>query len=261
MKKRIDQWLVESGLASSRTQAKDLIDNKQVVIYFDNKKQFVLKANQTFSIEDLNNSLKPEILVGEIGKYVSRAGLKLAGALDHLKLNVDNYKALDVGVSTGGFSEVLLQRGALQVFGLDVGHDQTHEILKSNPRFFLFEGVNAKELIQRSDITGQFPVEGFDLVVMDVSFIRSELIWPQIFPYLKKKGKLLSLIKPQFEVGAAALNKKGVVKDEGLYILLQQNLEKLVAQLGFQKLDYFESSIKGKEGNREFFLFAQKEGI
>lgn len=259
MKKRIDQWLVEKGLSSSRTQAKDLIENKQVAIYVSGEKKFIQKPNQTFSLDELENQIRIEILEGEIGKYVSRAGLKLEGALEHLHLDVKEQTALDVGVSTGGFSEVLLMRGAAQVFGLDVGHDQTHPTLKANPKFLLFEGVNAKELTQRNDITQQFPIDGFDLVVIDVSFIRLELIWPQVFPFMKKEAKLLSLIKPQFEVGPAALNKKGIVKDKELYVSLSIELEKLAEQIGFHKLDYFESSIQGKDGNQEFFLYAAKD--
>jgi len=259
MKKRIDQWLVESGLATSRTQAKDLIENKQVVSHFLGEKKLVEKPNQTFLLEDLKSHMQFEILNGEVGKYVSRAGLKLEGALEHLHLDVSGMLALDIGVSTGGFSEVLLQKGAAQVFGLDVGHDQTHQKLKGNSNFVLFEGVNAKELTQRNDVTRQFPSRGFDLIVIDVSFIRLELIWPQVFSFLKKGGKLLSLIKPQFEVGPASLNKKGIVKDKKLYDSLRTELEKLAEKIGFHKLDYFESSIQGKDGNQEFFLYATKD--
>lgn len=258
MKIRIDQWLVESGLAESRTQAQDLIFNNQVILYKDGKKSAITKANQTFLKADLQIKIKIEILSGDIGKYVSRAGLKLEGALEKILLNVQGQSALDVGVSTGGFSDVLLSRGVSQVIGIDVGHDQTHEKIKTNSRFKLFEGVNAKELSCRSDITQNFPVNGFDLIVVDVSFIRLELIWPEIVPFLKKGAKLLSLIKPQFELGLDTLNKKGIVKDEQLYASLQQSLELFAQKIGLQKLDYFESSIQGKDGNREFFYYGEK---
>jgi len=258
MKKRIDQWLVEKGLASSRTQAQDLINNKQVRVYKNGLPFPVEKANHSFLLTELENQLRIEILPGTVGKYVSRGGLKLEGALDHVGLNVKDFIALDVGVSTGGFSEVLLKRGAAQVFGLDVGHGQTHERLKSDPRFKLFEGVNIKDMDDRLDVSFSFPALGFDLVVIDVSFIRLELVWPKACGFLKVGGKLLSLIKPQFELGPSALGKNGIVKNEELYSLLHDNMIQLAQRLGLQKLDYFESSIQGKEGNREFFIFASK---
>ncbi len=258
MKKRIDQWLVEKGLASSRTQAQDLISNKQVKVYKNGVASQIEKPNHSFLLTDLENGLRIEVIPGSVGKYVSRGGLKLEGALDHVGFNVENLVAMDVGVSTGGFSEVLLKRGAAQVFGLDVGHGQTHKQVKSDPRFKLFEGVNIKDIDDRRDVSTTFPALGFDLVVIDVSFIRLELVWPKACGFLKRGGKLLSLIKPQFELGPNALGKNGVVKNEELYTLLRDNMLQLAQRFGLQKLDYFESSIQGKEGNREFFIFASK---
>lgn len=258
MKKRIDQWLVEKGLASSRTQAKDLIDNKQVFIWHNGIKTLVTKASQTFSADGLDEKENIEIADGDIGQFVSRGGLKLAGALDRLRFSVNGLNAIDVGVSTGGFTDVLLQRGAALVFGLEVGHGQTHEKIRANSRFQLVEGINVKELDRHPEVTSQFPQRGFDLAVVDVSFIRLELIWPQIYPFLRSEGHLLSLVKPQFELGPASLGKNGIVKDEHLYGSLRENLDVLAKRIGFHKLDYFESSIQGKDGNREFFMFASK---
>ncbi|WGL17679.1 TlyA family RNA methyltransferase [Microbulbifer bruguierae] len=248
---RLDLLLVQRQLASSRTHARKLIDAGRVMQSDGHSWRPATKASQSLS-EDIQ--LKVEPLPED--QYVSRAGLKLAGILDHTGLNPRGWHALDVGCSTGGFSDCLLQRGAEQVVGVDVGRDQLAEPLRAHPRMHLFEGINARYLT--ADQLSPFADGGFDAVVMDVSFISQTLILPQLPPLLKSGGHLLSLVKPQFEVGPENIGKGGLVRDPALYQGVQEKIYALCEDLGLEIKDYIESPIKGGDGNREFLLWARK---
>ncbi|WP_428818594.1 TlyA family RNA methyltransferase [Microbulbifer sp. MCCC 1A16149] len=248
---RLDLLLVQQQLASSRTHARKLIDAGRVSLSDGHSWRPATKASQSLS-EDTQIQVEP---LPE-DQYVSRAGLKLAGILDHTGLNPAGWRALDVGCSTGGFSDCLLQRGAELVVGVDVGHDQLAEPLRENPRMHLFEGLNARHLT--AEKIAPYADQGFDAVVMDVSFISQTLILPQLPPLLKAGGHLLSLVKPQFEVGPEGLGKGGLVRDPALYQGVQERIYALCEELDLQVRSYMESPITGGDGNREFLLWAQK---
>ncbi|MBN8432088.1 TlyA family RNA methyltransferase [Microbulbifer salipaludis] len=248
---RLDLLLVQQQLASSRTHARKLIDAGRVFLADGHQWRPATKASQSLS-EDTR--LRVEAMPED--QYVSRAGLKLAGILDHTGLDPAGWRALDVGCSTGGFSDCLLQRGAEQVVGVDVGHGQLAKSLLENPRMHLFEGINARYLA--AEQIAPFGANGFDAVVMDVSFISQTLILPQLPALLKAGGHLLSLIKPQFEVGPEGIGKGGLVRDSALYHQVQNKICTLCGELGLDTQTYLESPITGGDGNREFLLWARK---
>ncbi|WP_288132275.1 TlyA family RNA methyltransferase [Microbulbifer sp.] len=249
---RLDILLVQQQLANSRTHAKKLIDAGRVFLSDGQQWRPAGKASQPLSEETL---IRVEALPED--RYVSRAGLKLAGILDHTGLNPTDWHALDVGCSTGGFSDCLLQRGAALVVGVDVGRDQLAEKLRNDPRMHLFESLNARHL--NANQIAPYGDEGFDAIVMDVSFISQTLILPQLPALMKPGGHLLSLVKPQFEVGPEGIGKGGLVRDTRLYTQVEQSISALCRGLGLQVHAYIDSPIKGGDGNREFLLWAQNK--
>jgi 23S rRNA (cytidine1920-2'-O)/16S rRNA (cytidine1409-2'-O)-methyltransferase len=206
---------------------------------------------------------------GEIAelRFVSRAGLKLDLALQHIEEQnllapialsqfLAGAAALDIGQSTGGFTDCLLQRDVSKVVGVDVGRDQLADHLREHPSVIYLEAINAREMPVQT-LLAHSP-GGFDLAVMDVSFISQSLIIPHLPPLLKKHGYLLSLVKPQFEVGAKNIAKGGIVKDENLYVEVYEKIIGCAQQAGFEVIHYFASAIEGGDGNREFFMLCQK---
>lgn len=254
MKKRADIYLFEKKLANSRTHAQDLIKENRVYYFQNQKKTYITKPS-----EDLDESL--EYFVESINElsFVSRAGNKLYQAIKDLNLDISNQTVLDVGVSTGGFSDCVLQLGAKKVIGVEVGHDQTAKALLQNPKFQLFEGINARQLAQYEQVISSFPEQGFDFMVMDVSFISIKLILPELFKYLKTAGKILTLVKPQFELGPENLNRSGIVKDEKLYPKLEKDMIEFTSTINFQSERYIASKVPGKDGNLEFFMLLSKK--
>ncbi len=254
-KQRLDVVLVERGLAHSRTHAQELIDAGQVYLDDGHQKKTLKKSSYP-----IFTHLKDKVFVldGPANRYVSRGGLKLEGALRQLNIDVRNMRCLDVGISTGGFTDCLLQEGAVSVVGLDVGHDQVHESLLNNNKVKVFEGINARQLSSESVVLLNAPPQGYDFVVMDVSFISITLIIPEIFKVLKKGGKLLSLVKPQFEVGVDGIAKGGIVKDRSLYFEVENKIKNLCKSVGFRVEAYIDSPIQGKDGNNEFFICLYK---
>ena len=250
---RVDLLLVKKNLATTRTRAQEMIKSGQVCILVDGKKKIVTKSS-----EDYSEDTSFEISSGFATDFVSRAGHKIKGAVDELGIKLNNKNCLDVGISTGGFSDFLLKAGANSVLGIDVGQDQTNPTIKENPRFRLLEKINARSLDQYPEFLALVPSVGFDFICMDVSFISVKLILPQLLPLLKNSGDLLVLIKPQFELGPDALNEKGVVEDASLYESLEKNMLSSARELGFKVKKYFSSSIEGKDGNKEFFLLLGK---
>lgn len=252
---RLDVWLAERGLAQSRTHAQELIAAEQVFIVENGSRKVLKKAS--LQVDDTYIS-KICVEDGSANRFVSRGGLKLEGALERLRFSVKDLNVLDVGISTGGFSDCLLQKGAKYVLGVDVGHGQVHPLLLKNPKLKVIEGINARNLAQDPLIMCSVPAENFDLIVMDVSFISIALIIPQLAALLNPGGILLSLVKPQFEVGLSGLAKGGIVKDVSLYKDVETRIKDLCLQNKLEVIDYFSSSIQGKDGNNEFFVYAKK---
>jgi 23S rRNA (cytidine1920-2'-O)/16S rRNA (cytidine1409-2'-O)-methyltransferase len=241
---RADVLLVERGLAPSRTAAQRLIAAGHVFARDGSAKVALTKPSAT-----VHDDTQIEIEASELDRFVSRGGLKLEGALKHVALDIRNFLCLDVGQSTGGFTDCLLQRGAAHVVGVDVGHDQLHAKIRGDSRVTCIEGVNARALKNIG--------EPFDLIVADVSFISLTKVLPQWPALLREGRRVLSLVKPQFEVGADNLARGGIVRDESLYTTVEKTIRKCCVDAGLDVLDYFDSSITGGDGNREFFVYAE----
>jgi 23S rRNA (cytidine1920-2'-O)/16S rRNA (cytidine1409-2'-O)-methyltransferase len=237
-KTRIDQLLVDRRLAESREKAKALLLAGSVSI----NGQRIDKPGQ---------SVDPESEIEIAGKlpYVSRGGLKLEKALDHFHIDVAGKICVDVGASTGGFTDCLLQRGAARVYAVDVGKGQLDWRLRGDPRVTVREGNNARFL--KLDDLGE-PV---DLATMDVSFISATLIIPNLAAVLKPEGAMIILIKPQFEVGREQVGKGGIVRDPAMHNAACDRVRAAVEALGFRTA-IVDSPILGAEGNREFLLYA-----
>jgi 23S rRNA (cytidine1920-2'-O)/16S rRNA (cytidine1409-2'-O)-methyltransferase len=243
---RADQLLVERGLAASRSQAQRLI--AAGVRWFDGAHWRAVAKNG----DELPQGAQLELLDTAESRYVSRGGLKLEGALRTSGVDVRGFICLDVGQSTGGFTDCLLQHGAARVTGVDVGHGQLHEKLRRDARVVAIEKLNAREL--SADQVGA----GFDLVVGDLSFISLTLVLPALVPLLKAGGQLLMLVKPQFELQPAQIGKGGIVRDASLYAEVEQRLRDCCASLGLQVRGWYDSPIAGGDGNREFFIHARR---
>ena len=186
--------------------------------------------------------------------FVSRGGLKLAGALEKTGISVSNKICLDVGQSTGGFSDCLLQAGARHVVGVDVGHGQLHPKLINDSRITAIEGINCRAL-SAADLGAACPTDGFDLIVGDVSFISMTLVLPQLPALLATNGDLLLLVKPQFEVGPSNIGKGGIVRDASLYEEVENKQRSCALSLNLKVSAWLDSPITGGDGNREFFIW------
>ena len=240
VKSRIDQLLVERGFVESREKAQALILAGHVLV----NGQKIHKPGHSVATD-----IAVEVL--ERMPYVSRGGYKLAGALDHFQVDVTGFTCLDVGASTGGFTDCLLQRGAARVWAVDAGHGQIDWKLRNDPRVTVREGVNARYLKPQD-----FP-EPFDLAVCDASFISTTLLLPAIAPLLQPHGEMLILVKPQFEVGRGQVGKGGIVRDLALHQAACDRVRTAVEALGYTAR-ITDSPILGAEGNREFLLHAAK---
>jgi 23S rRNA (cytidine1920-2'-O)/16S rRNA (cytidine1409-2'-O)-methyltransferase len=266
---RADVLLVERGLAPSRTAAQRLIAAGLVFAREGNSRVVLTKPSASVA-EDISL----EVEVSDLDRFVSRGGLKLDGALTHVGLDVSHLRCLDVGQSTGGFTDCLLQRRVAHVMGVDVGHDQLHARLRTDARVTCIEGVNARTLNDSVFVGTALPrptskpvnvgsrqsrsySDGFDLIVADVSFISLTKVLPQWPALLAENGRVLSLVKPQFEVGADNLARGGIVRDASLYATVEKTIRETCSQVGLHVLDYFESPITGTDGNREFFVYAE----
>ena len=247
---RADQLLVAQGLAPTRSVAQRLISNGAAEWASPTGWAVLKKAG-----EDLPETAQLRVTDDAELRYVSRGGLKLEGALARVGVDVGNHTVLDVGQSTGGFTDCLLAHGARHVVGVDVGHGQLHPKLQADPRVTALEGTHVREL----DVLRQHaPTGGFTLIVGDLSFISMVGSLPELLPWLEVHGHLLVLVKPQFELGPQALGKGGLVKDEADYPRLEARVRLACTALGLKVLDYFDSPITGGDGNREFFLWASR---
>jgi len=238
-KQRLDLLLVDRGLAESREKARALVLAGQVSV----DGQRAAKPGHSVSLESRVDLL-------ERLPYASRAGKKLEAALDAFRIDVAGKTCLDVGASTGGFTDCLLQRGAARVYALDVGRGQLDWKLRNDPRVVVREGINARYL-KLEDIG-----ELVDLAACDVSFISVTLIVPRVVALLRGQGEMVILVKPQFEVGRGQVGKGGVVRDPALHQAACARVERTVRELGF-RADRMDSPILGAEGNKEFLLYAR----
>jgi 23S rRNA (cytidine1920-2'-O)/16S rRNA (cytidine1409-2'-O)-methyltransferase len=239
---RADLLLVERGFYESRARAQSAIAAGLVTA----DGAVVAKASSTV----LSNA---KIVAGAEHPWVSRGGLKLAAALDHFEIQPADRFCLDIGASTGGFTDVLLKRGARHVVAVDVGHAQFHEKLAGNRRITLLEGFDARTLTA-SDLA-----EPPSLIVFDVSFISLTLVLPPVLVLAHMGATLVALIKPQFEVGRAFL-KKGLVKDDVARDEAVVRIEALIVSLGWRSFGIMPSPIEGGDGNLEFLIAAEKIG-
>ncbi len=288
---RIDQLLVQLQLASTRSQAQRLIADGVEWQQGDTWKRVAKNG------DDVPEDAAVRLLNDAEARYVSRGGLKLEAALMRLGLDVTGFACLDVGQSTGGFTDCLLQHGAVSVVGVDVGSAQLHPQLRTDPRVLCVEGVNARGLVADDLVAayqdsvgadGMFDddealddedglhgedetshpadrsshgfVPAFDLVVADLSFISQTLVLPAVVPLLKAGGTLLTLVKPQFELQPGQVGKGGIVKDPSMYLLVEQRVRGACADLDLTVTAWFDSPITGGDGNREFFICAHKPG-
>jgi 23S rRNA (cytidine1920-2'-O)/16S rRNA (cytidine1409-2'-O)-methyltransferase len=238
----LDQLLVQRGHAESRSKAAALILAGEVVVG-ENR---VDKPGASVP-EDASVRIKASL------PFVSRGGVKLAGALDSFQLNVKGSVVLDVGASTGGFTDCLLQRGATKSYAVDVGRGQLHERIRTDPRVVVMEEINARGMK-----TADLP-EKVDLAVFDLSFISLKLVLAPILPFLKKNGRLLLLVKPQFEVGREKVGKGGIVRDEQLRKQAVEGVSEYARSLGLRVLGLSQSCLPGADGNVEYFLLLWRE--
>ncbi len=249
---RADQFLVAAGLAPTRSAAQRLIE-RGAVLWSSPKGWVPLKK----AGEALPEHAEVRITDDAELRYVSRGGLKLEGALRACGLDVAGWTVLDIGQSTGGFTDCLLKAGAAAVVGVDVGHGQLHASLQTDPRVTALEGTHVREL-PTSRLPDLAPATGFPLIVGDLSFISMIGALPHLDRWLSAQGQVLLLIKPQFELGPQAIGKGGLVKDPSLYPVLAQQAHAAAAALGWQVRGWMDSPIAGGDGNREFFLWASR---
>ncbi|MCE2780768.1 TlyA family RNA methyltransferase [Limnohabitans sp.] len=247
---RIDQLLVERGLAASRSQAQRLIAGGVQWQQPDGIWRAVVKNR-----DEVPESAALQLLDDAESRYVSRGGLKLEGALKASGLQVQGLRCLDVGQSTGGFTDCLLQHGAAEVVGIDVGHAQVHPRIRQDARVVCIECVNARDLVPGDERVPD-ALEGFDWVVGDVSFISLTLVLPGVVHLLKPTGQLLMLVKPQFELQPGQVGKGGIVKDDSHFPFIENRVRTALADLGLQVSAWLDSPIEGGDGNREFFVQA-----
>lgn len=248
---RADQLLVERGLAATRSQAQRLIASG--VRWHDGRGWHAVAKNG----DDLPAGAQVQLEDTAETRYVSRGGLKLEGALRQAALEVAGLRCLDVGQSTGGFTDCLLQHGAAQVVGVDVGHGQLHPRVRGDHRVAVLEKLNARTLDHKVLRAANVQAD-FDVAVGDLSFISLALVIPALAPLLTRGAALLLLVKPQFELQPGQLGKGGIVRDAALYPIVEQRIREACTSAGLQVRDWFDSPIRGGDGNREFFVFARR---
>ena len=261
-------------MASTRSQAQRLIADGVEWLQGEAWKRVAKNG------DEVPDAAQIRLLNDAQARYVSRGGLKLEHALHAVAMDVTGMHCLDVGQSTGGFTDCLLQHGAAMVTGVDVGSAQLHPHLRTDPRVLCAENINARNL-QAEDLLEAFAAstgeEGlfeedapvgppadtpyatdFDLIVVDLSFISQTLVLPALIPLLKPRGTLLSLVKPQFELQPGQVGKGGIVKDATHYVFVEQRLREACAALDLTVTAWFDSPLQGGDGNHEFFICARK---
>ena len=240
-KARADQMLVERGFFESRERAQRAIMAGEVRV----GEQVVQKPAAMIDID-------APIAIAEAQQFVGRGALKLAGALDHFKIDARDKTALDIGASTGGFTDCLLQRGVVKVFAVDVGRGQLAWKIRNDPRVIVMEKLNAR-FLSREHIP-----QDVDLCVIDVSFISLTLILPRAFELITAEGVILALIKPQFELQRKDVGRGGIVREPALHEKAQQKIVNFVQEAGYRVVGVVPSTITGTDGNQEFFICIRK---
>ena len=285
---RADLFLVENSFATTRSQAQRLIaSGVQWRVLVDGEVTPPWKRVAKNG-DEIPEAAEVEVLDNTEAKYISRGGLKLEGALKNTSVDVTGLRCLDIGQSTGGFTDCLLQHGAAQVVGVDVGHGQLHASMRADDRVVCIEGVNARSLTA-DDLAEHYrravylKVNGgegegdgggheedgaedaetfnplFDFLTGDLSFISLTLVLPAVARLLRADGHLLMLVKPQFELQPGQIGKGGIVRDPAHFALVEQRLRDGCAQVGVDVLGWMESAIEGGDGNREFFIHGKKQ--
>lgn len=242
MKERLDVLLVKKGLAESREKAKAIIMSG--IVYVDNNKED--KAGQTFN-EDALIEVRGNTL-----RYVSRGGLKLEKAMNCFGVTLEGKIAMDVGASTGGFTDCMLQNGAVKVYSVDVGHGQLAWKLRNDERVVCMEKTNIRY------VTPDDVADKIDFASIDVSFISLKKVLPAVYDLLTDVGEVVCLIKPQFEAGREKVGKKGVVREQSVHVEVVDMIVSFAREMGFVTLDLSYSPIKGPEGNIEYLLYITK---
>jgi len=240
-KKRLDQLVQEQLPQYSRRQIQSWIMQGKVTV--DDK--VITKAGA-----QVNDDVQLVFDIEE-PKYVSRAGLKLEKAIDEFNINVTDFVALDAGISTGGFTDCLLQRGVKKVYGVDVGYGQVHERLRNNPRVVLLERTNLRELTSVGELV--------DIITLDLSFISVLKVMNAVINLLKPDGQLIVLIKPQFEAGKHEVGSGGIVRDEKVRQAVVENVVQGIREYGFELVGMTESPILGAKGNKEFLAYFKRK--
>lgn len=239
---RLDVYLTENGLCESRSAAQSLINIGGVLV---NGKTAVKNSLDVDETDDVS------LVETKLPKYVGRGGVKLEKALELWALDLNGAVCVDIGASTGGFTDCMLQNGAAKVFAVDVGRDQLHERLRTDERVVSLEQTDIRDFSLPED-------EYADFIGTDVSFISLKLIIPHIYRLLKSGGAAVALIKPQFEAGRQNLNKKGIVRSESVRLKAVEDIKNFAAQCGFEITGTAQSPITGGDGNVEYLLSLKK---
>ncbi len=240
-RQRIDRLLVERGLFESRTKAQAAIEAGLVTA----DGRLVARPSEEISAD-------AKLQASAVHPYVSRGGVKLAAALDHFHVDPKGRVCLDVGASTGGFTQALLERGASLIYAVDVGHGQLHESLRARPEIVSLEDTDIRALSAAR--LSELP----DLVTVDASFISLKIVLPPALALARPTAQLVALIKPQFEAGRSAV-KKGIARDPAVHAAVCKDIAEFVASLGWRVLGIMPSPIEGGDGNTEFLLGAARE--
>lgn len=241
-KERIDKLLIEKRIVQSRERARSLVMEGRVIV-----------EDRTIDKPGTKVDVEAQLQIrGEDLPYVSRGGVKLEGALNAFGVHPSGMVVMDVGASTGGFTDCVLQKGARKVYAVDVGYGQLAWKLRKDPRVVNLERRNIRYL-KREEIE-----EEVDLILIDTSFISIEKYLPHLLGFLRKGGTIISLIKPQFEVGKGEVGKGGVVKDPALHQKVIERISQFSRGLGLMVLRVIESSLLGPKGNKEFFIYLKK---
>ena len=240
MSPRLDQHLCECGLAPSRARAQEII--RAGLVQVDG----TVQTKPAATVKD-----GAQVVVsGDVHPWVSRGGVKLGHALKHFGIDVTGAVCLDLGASTGGFTDVLLAGGAAKVYAVDVGHGQLHEKLRGDPRVINLESTHAK------DLTPALVPDAPDVLVADVSFISLTKVLPYVFPLLAKPALCVLLVKPQFESTRADIGKGGIVRDAAVQQAAAESVMAFLQQAGWQDIAAADSPVTGSDGNREFIIYA-----
>ncbi len=239
MEERLDKILLNRGLVTTRTRAEEIIRTHGVLV----NGKLLNKTGKKIPVDSVIELLAEEI------PYVSRGALKLKHAIEHFNISFEGKKVLDIGASTGGFTEVALENGASKVFCVDVGQNQLHPKIAENPKVVNLEKTHVRELNNR-----QIP-ELCDIVVIDVSFISLEKVLPFLHPLLTKTAECIALVKPQFEVGKQNVGKGGIVKNKQLYPEVIEKIKEIGKLNHLNYVAHTDSPILGGDGNQEFLMY------